>query len=68
MSQSQFIINWEWREGVVAYVVKGQPNRKPYTSNPADAQRWKTKAAAERFLSRKDPTWASMCRIVELGQ
>jgi len=61
-----FVINWQWQPGAVCYVVKGSPNRKPYTSKVEEAQQWKTRAAAERFLSRKSPGWASQCQIVEV--
>lgn len=49
-----FIINWNIGHGK-AYVTKGQPNRKPYTSDPREAKTWKTRKNAERFLSLKDP-------------
>jgi hypothetical protein len=65
---SMFVINWEWRLGVVCYLTnKKLRGRKPYTSEVEEAQKWKTRAAAERLLKRKDPSWAASCRIVEVA-
>jgi len=63
-----FVLNWEYRKDIKAYLVKGSPNRKPYTSNPLDkdCHRWKTKEAAERFLKLKDKTWAGQCVIEKI--
>jgi len=58
-----YVINWKWDGNTTAYVTKGQPNRKPYTTNPTQAQHWKTEAAAQRFLQAKDKGWAAKCVI-----
>jgi len=57
-----YVIKW----GRWGYVTKGQPNYKPYTTNIAEAQQWHTHAAAARFLSRKDQSWAADCVILEV--
>lgn len=63
-----FVINWRWQDGARCYVTHGQPNAKPYTRDPndPDTQRWASRANAERFLSRKDPSWAAKCVIEEV--
>jgi hypothetical protein len=65
---SVFVINWEYQPGVKAYVTKRQPNCKPYASTKTapDVKTWKTRKAAERFLTLKDREWASKCRIERL--
>lgn len=62
-----FVINWQYRPGILAYVTKNNSNRKPYTSNPQDPDTkiWKTRKAAERYLSLKDRLWAADCVIEE---
>lgn len=58
-----FVIRW----ATYGYVTKRQPNRKPYaqTASDSDVKTWQSRKAAERFLSLKDPTWASNCVIEE---
>ena len=60
----RFVIRWH----TYGYVTKGQPNRKPYAhdARDADVQHWASRQAAERFLSRKDPSWAASCVIEEI--
>jgi len=55
-----------WRPG--GYVTKRQPNHKPYAEKATDldTKTWKTREAAQRFLSLKDDIWASRCTIEEL--
>lgn len=57
-----YVIKW----GPHGYVTRGQPNRKPYAQNilDPDVQIWATRFGAERFLSRKDPSWAAACEIL----
>lgn len=58
-----------WNCGRKAYITNRSPNRKPYasTANDPDTKVWKTRAAALKFLSRKDPLYASNCTIEEIG-
>lgn len=59
-----FVIHW----GTVGFVTKRSTNRKPYTSSPndPDTKVWKTEAAARKWLSLKDPTWAASCGIQQV--
>ena len=59
----EYVIKWsKW-----GYVANLRSNRKPFTQDPSDpdTKTWKTYKAAERFLSLKDPLWASTCVIEE---
>lgn len=58
-----FVIRW----ATYGYVTRGQPNRRPYAPAKTDpeVQTWKSRAGAERFLSRKDPSWGAACVIEE---
>jgi hypothetical protein len=62
-----FAINWEWKLGVICYV-SGLGSRHPYTHDIHKAKHWKTQKNAERYLSLKDPEWASQCKIVPVQQ
>ena len=44
---------------------KGLRCRTPYTTDQGQAKVWKTRKGAERYLSLKDPGWASNCEIEE---
>jgi hypothetical protein len=62
-----FAIRWNWNPGQKGPFVRDiRSNRQPYTENAAEAKRWKTRAAAERWLSLKDPGFASDCSIEEV--
>jgi hypothetical protein len=61
----KYVIRWS-RYG---YVTKRSPRYRPYASNSKDldVKTWRTYMAAERFLSLKDPVWASQCVIEEVN-
>jgi hypothetical protein len=44
---------------------KGLRSPFAYTADPGKAKTWKTRKNAERYLSLKDPTYASQCEIEE---
>lgn len=56
-----FVIRWTHG----GYVTKRSPNRKPYASDKSDPDTkvWKTQAAAQRWLDKKDRLWAASCVI-----
>lgn len=63
-----FVINWNWSGNptVKTYIFNaGLRSRTPYTSDISKAKKWLHKSGAERFLSAKDPLWASKCIIEE---
>jgi hypothetical protein len=62
-----FAINWEWKPGETCYV-SDLGSRKPFTEDIHEAKHWKTQKNAERYLSLKDPQWASKCQIVPVPQ
>lgn len=57
-----YVVRWH----SYGYVSKNQSNRKPYVQLPSEAKHWKTRANAERWLARKDSSWARMCVIEEI--
>jgi len=57
-----YVIRWSTH----GYVAPTNVNYRPYVQNPKEAKRWKTRKNAERFLSLKDPGWASTCVIEEI--
>jgi len=63
-----FVINWEHRKGVKCYVTKGQPNHKPYTTNPLDpdCKVWKTRNNAQHWISGRTLSYAEKCVIEEI--
>lgn len=65
---AMFAVNWIYKPGAKCYLTKNSPDKKPYTSDihDKDCKVWKTKAAAERFLSTKSPGWANSCVIEEV--
>jgi hypothetical protein len=58
-----FVVKWNVSGGV--YVVDQSSDRSPYSVHLSNAKRWKTRKNAERWLSLKDPTWASNCTVEE---
>ena len=58
-----FVIKW------LGNLVRAkQSSRRGYTDKVEEAKKWTTRARAELFLSRKDPTWASQCVIHEIQE
>ncbi len=46
-----------------SYVIARQTVSRGYTRKLSEAKVWKSRANAERFLKRKDPSWAASCTI-----
>lgn len=63
---SGVVIRWS----VHGYVTKRQPDYKPYASSHTDpdVKIWKSLKNAQRWLSSKDPKWASECVIESLEE
>jgi len=63
----KFVIRWNWNPANKGPFICGlSRSKKPYTENIKEVKTWKTRKNAERYLSRKDPIWASQCEILEL--
>ena len=58
--------------GFIAYLAGGYvrdlKSSRPYAYKIEEAKVWKSGEAAQRFLDRKDKTWASWCEIIRVGE
>ncbi|MBE0574151.1 hypothetical protein IH575_04585 [Candidatus Dojkabacteria bacterium] len=63
-----YVVNWNIYPPSKIYVTKRSPDYKPYTPNPfdKDCRRWKTRKAAEKYLSRISQGFAADCVIEEI--
>ena len=63
-----YVVNWNIYPPGKLYVTSRSPNYKPYVSNAfdKDCRRWKTRKAAEKFVSSKTKGWADNCVVEEI--